>query len=564
MKTPFIWLGSGRARKRDVGTAGTLLDTAARAGLPVPPGGILLDDFYRLALEHELVVVANGRVRIDDPDFLYNSLYEGIRFPLLDGPVRVRGLFSEPADEAAGLTTAVQPPIDPTDGLALADTFSTVWQAAQSRSDTLRRDILIQQQISAQTSGTAVIQPAYNRDLVTTPTDTIELPQIEYGTPASLPDWAVRLQKLLRGLRRTTGAGSWRVEWADDGDVCWLLHVDALHNPPARNDRLTRIRLGDMIPERPSPFLTSSFAEAGRRYAALCQLPPDAELVVAAAQRPWLNQTLIDDARQRAHTAPLAARLKRALARPSTPDLPPLPDPAQLATNFTAVVDQCVAQLIHVLDQQTGLSRPGSPTADLDAASIRPIYDKLRGQLLTLAETAVANHQIPAPEALWLLTADEMRALDAGTGYSAERLAERTAVRRSTPILPDDLQRFDVGNAPQTKPDTPTTAPLAGHTVVAGTVSGRAWLLAEPTDQLPTGFLPHATILVAPTLDADWLPTLSLVAGVILERGETAVALLEEVGLPAVVGVGEATRRIGGGSLIKMDGAVGRVWIGRD
>ncbi|MCZ7668469.1 MAG: hypothetical protein M5U34_15385 [Chloroflexi bacterium] len=43
-----------------------------------------------------------------------------------------------------------------------------------------------------------------------------------------MPPYAQRLQKLLRGIRRTFGQGSWQVDWLDDGEICWVVKVEKL------------------------------------------------------------------------------------------------------------------------------------------------------------------------------------------------------------------------------------------------------------------------------------------------------------------------------------------------
>src|SRR3954454_1543972 len=51
----WVVLGSGRSANLGVGNKGRLLDLAARAGLPVPAGLILLDDTWHAALRLGLV-----------------------------------------------------------------------------------------------------------------------------------------------------------------------------------------------------------------------------------------------------------------------------------------------------------------------------------------------------------------------------------------------------------------------------------------------------------------------------------------------------------------------------
>jgi hypothetical protein len=42
---------------------------------------------------------------------------------------------------------------------------------------------------------------------------------------ANKPPFARRLQKLLRGVRRSFGKGDWRIDWVDDGEICRLLQI---------------------------------------------------------------------------------------------------------------------------------------------------------------------------------------------------------------------------------------------------------------------------------------------------------------------------------------------------
>jgi len=44
-------------------------------------------------------------------------------------------------------------------------------------------------------------------------------------TTSELPPYARRLQKLLGGVRRTFGGGDYTIEWADDGEICWLIQI---------------------------------------------------------------------------------------------------------------------------------------------------------------------------------------------------------------------------------------------------------------------------------------------------------------------------------------------------
>jgi len=71
------------------------------------------------------------------------------------------------------------------------------------------------------------------------------------------PAWARRLQALLRDVRGVFGARDWDVEWADDGDRCWLLQVRLVTRPTVHDETFTIANHKEILPELPSPFMTS-------------------------------------------------------------------------------------------------------------------------------------------------------------------------------------------------------------------------------------------------------------------------------------------------------------------
>jgi hypothetical protein len=186
-----------------------------------------------------LVLVQNGRLEIPDPLYLSNTLYYGAHLPRFNRPVIIRPAFSKvdapeivaslPNSEQQLSTVQI---VDANEPTAFALALGRVWSAALPLDETWRRDTLIMHMIKSDVEGTAVtgddnkIDPVYHSPLTTTG-DALYLPQISgWQRPdAALPPYARRLQQLLRGVRRTFGRGSWRVDWADDGEICWLTKV---------------------------------------------------------------------------------------------------------------------------------------------------------------------------------------------------------------------------------------------------------------------------------------------------------------------------------------------------
>jgi hypothetical protein len=158
-------------------------------------------------------------------------------------------------------------------------------------------------------------------------------------------------------------------------------------------------------------------------------------------------------------------------------------------------------------------------------------FDRVRARLLALADQAVAAGTLPEREALWLLEIDEVKRLDAGWkpdgAFFVERHGENE--RFAAIALPDLFRRFD--DVARLNGATHTTNAesrlLKGMGLTRGEASGRAWVLDEPETRLPDNFTPEHTILVARSIDAGWIPTFTLVAGVVVGNGRRSVARLD-------------------------------------
>ena len=232
-KNPFVWLGSKRAAKRGVGEKASLLDFAAKMSLPVPAGAVLLDEFYQLVLEAEIIYMENGRFYTHDPSELYDALYTAVHFPKLDKPTIIRTAFSGIDEDH--FPTAIKQNVNLLDAPQLANSLCELWSLISSKQETGRRDLLIQEMLSPQLIGVAQISESTQLDQVLlakihdqqTVKDSYQLPKLTKWQRSSdeLPSFAQRLQKLLRGIRNAFGTGNRQIEWMDDGKVCWLLQI---------------------------------------------------------------------------------------------------------------------------------------------------------------------------------------------------------------------------------------------------------------------------------------------------------------------------------------------------
>lgn len=107
--------------------------------------------------------------------------------------------------------------------------------------------------------------------------------------------------------------------------------------------------------------------------------------------------------------------------------------------------------------------------------------------------------------------------------------------------------------------DLPADA-LPGLPVSAGTVEGRARVLLR----MEEAELEAGDILVTPFTDPSWTPLFVAIGGLVTEVGGLmthGAVIAREYGIPAVVGVQEATRRIRDGQRIRVHGTEGYVEI---
>ena len=89
-------------------------------------------------------------------------------------------------------------------------------------------------------------------------------------------------------------------------------------------------------------------------------------------------------------------------------------------------------------------------------------------------------------------------------------------------------------------------------------VTSRARVVLDPVG----AHLEPGEILVAPSTDPGWTPLFLTAGGLVMEMGGSnshGAVVAREYGIPAVVGVPDATTRITSGQLITVDGAAGSV-----
>lgn len=99
---------------------------------------------------------------------------------------------------------------------------------------------------------------------------------------------------------------------------------------------------------------------------------------------------------------------------------------------------------------------------------------------------------------------------------------------------------------------------LAGSPASAGTVTAAARVILDPVGAR----LEPGEILVAPSTDPGWTPLFLTAGGLVMEMGgpnSHGAVVAREYGIPAVVGVPDATLRLSTGQSITVDGGAGTV-----
>jgi len=153
-----------------------------------------------------------------------------------------------------------------------------------------------------------------------------------------------------------------------------------------------------------------------------------------------------------------------------------------------------------------------------------------------------------------------------GPGQTGERLRPLVAERRAD--YHRELGRRHIPRvllSDGTEPEAAQAAAggiaegaLTGSPASAGTVTGVARVILDPVG----AHLEPGEILVAPSTDPGWTPLFLTAGGLVMEMGGAnshGAVVAREYGIPAVVGVPDATGRISTGQEITVDGGAGTI-----
>ncbi|HYA98871.1 MAG TPA: PEP/pyruvate-binding domain-containing protein [Ktedonobacteraceae bacterium] len=199
---------------------------------------------------------------------------------------------------------------------------------------------------------------------------------------------------------------------------------------------------------------------------------------------------------------------------------------------------------------------------ELPKFSIIYILASIREQLWYFGEKLELAERLETAGDIFFITFPEVHAAMTGTD-----MRDRVRERRIT--YEQELKRRHVPRillSDGTEPGTPKAIAqtkegvLTGTPASAGIVTGIAHVVYDPAN----AHLEPGKILVTPSTDPGWTPLFLTAGGLVMEMGGSishGAVVAREYGIPAVVGVLDATKRIISGQRITVDGSNGIVSI---
>ncbi len=209
--------------------------------------------------------------------------------------------------------------------------------------------------------------------------------------------------------------------------------------------------------------------------------------------------------------------------------------------------------LVRVVEERLPLREAYKFYLLMGVAHVRDLY-------LEVGRRMVARGLLETKEDFFFLSIPEIERIALGE-------SDASWVREQIPVRRLEFARHMRANPPLVvrSDGKPAVKPAAGGDILRGTpvswgtARGPARILLDPGD----GALLHkGEVLVAPFTDPGWTPLFLTAGALVMEIGgimSHGAVVAREYGIPAVVGVKDATRLIRDGEIIEVDGARGEV-----
>ena len=190
--------------------------------------------------------------------------------------------------------------------------------------------------------------------------------------------------------------------------------------------------------------------------------------------------------------------------------------------------------------------------------------DIYRTRLLDSARELVTHDVLESAEDIFFVPLETLHQFAQGDRVDLKSIVaanranyERECARRQMPRI-----LFSTGEAFYAGVDESVThgSDLVGVAVSPGVVEGRAHVILDPRGAR----LEPGEILICPSTDPGWTPLFLTAGGLVMEIGGMIThgsVVAREYGIPAVVGVHNATTRLKTGDRVRVDGNQGRVLL---
>lgn len=194
------------------------------------------------------------------------------------------------------------------------------------------------------------------------------------------------------------------------------------------------------------------------------------------------------------------------------------------------------------------------------------ILDAYRRRLLDFGQSMVKDGVLNRADDIFFVSIDALRSFAQGQTIDLRAMANERRANYDFEKQRRRMPRIILGNGETFYEGMTASATdasddvLVGQAVSPGVVEGNVRVVLDPRNaQLQPG-----EILVCPATDPGWTPLFMTAAGLVMEIGGMVThgsVVAREYGIPAVVGVHEATTRLKTGDRVRLDGAAGKVII---
>jgi phosphohistidine swiveling domain-containing protein len=210
------------------------------------------------------------------------------------------------------------------------------------------------------------------------------------------------------------------------------------------------------------------------------------------------------------------------------------------------------------------------PARELSKTNLIRVLHESRLPIREIGHRYTASGLFAKPEDITMLREDELDAFLADPESMMATIAERWEWYAAL----DELEPPYIVTAGEVPPVTtwprkkdPSVAVaqageiLTGLPACPGVATGKARVINDPSEAAD---LEPGEILVAPITDPGWTPLFTSAEAVVVDVGSTlshAAIVSRELGIPCVLGVQHATKRIPNGATLTVDGATGLVTV---